>query len=253
MPKLALLIEYDGTNYCGWQRQLNSLSVQQVIESAVEMIIASKLSVVAAGRTDAGVHAKGQVAHISLIEPINIPTNKIPLALNSYLPLDIRILKAVITDDNFHSRYKAVAREYSYTLTTKYSVFTRHFISYIKYKLNEKRLFKCAELFLGKHEFLNFSKKNEETKNYLCNVEKCEWEKIENNIYKLTIRADRFVYGMVRSLVGAMIDVARGRRNFSDIIDALSNTESHIISPMAPANGLVLEKVYYPVQYQFFS
>lgn len=253
MAKLVILIEYDGTNYSGWQRQINSISIQERVESAVQKVFGEKLSIVAAGRTDAGVHARGQVVHISLKETNKIPIEKIPLALNSYLPMDIRILKSALADDNFHARYKAIAREYSYTLATNYSVFTRHFASFVKYKLNEKKLFKSAELFLGEHNFSNFSKKNEEIDNYVCNVHRCEWGKIDDNLLRLTIRANRFVYGMVRSIVGAMIDVSRGKRSFESIHYALNNTEIEVISPIAPANGLVLEKVYYPPEYQFFS
>ncbi len=253
MPKLVLLLEYDGTEYCGWQRQKNAISIQEKVEEAIEQILGQKLSIVAAGRTDAGVHARGQVAHINFKTPIKVPIDKIPFVLNSNLPKDIRIIQSDIADDEFHSRYKAIGREYSYTLTTNQSVFLNRFATYLRYVIDEELLFRTAEMFIGEYDFTNFSKYNEETKSYVCNVDFCRWEQVNEDILRLIIRANRFVYGMVRSIVGAMIDVARGKRTLDSLRESVEMKYKNILSPLSAPNGLVLERIYYAEKYQFFS
>ena len=252
MKTLILQIEYDGTNYAGWQIQPNDTTIQGLIENALISIYGFDIGVIAAGRTDAGVHARGQVAHTKLLEDFPVPQEKIPVALNSKLPNDIRIKKAILLPNNFHARYDAAAREYSYTIITKESVFNNRFTTYFKYQFDSNILIKSAEIFLGKHDFTTFSKLNEDTKNYVCNVETCFWQKTDENKWKLTIKADHFVYGMVRAIVGALLDCARGKRTLNDIKSALKKCDRNLASPLAPPQGLILEKVYYPEKFNFF-
>jgi tRNA pseudouridine38-40 synthase len=253
MKTLVLKIEYDGTEYGGWQIQKNARTVQEEIENALEKISHHRLSVTGAGRTDAGVHARGQVAHALLESKFPVPEKKIPPVLNSKLPKDIRIKAASILASDFHSRYDAIAREYSYTISSEESVFDNRFSTYLKYRLDFQTLQDSCKIFVGKHEFTTFSKRNPDTKNYVCNVKICKWQPVGSHSWKMIIKADRFVYGMVRSITGAMLDAARGKRTLKDIESALNKCDRSLSSPLAPAKGLVLEKIYYAKKFQLFE
>lgn len=244
MKNIALLIEYDGTNYAGWQIQPNGISIQEIIENALAQLYRTKISIIGAGRTDAGVHARGQVANFKISDS-PIPIHKIPVALNSQINDDIRILSASFVSDDFNARYSAVAREYIYILSTKYSVFDRNYTGFTPYELDIDKLFEIADLFLGEHDFTAFSKHNPDTKSYVCNVQESTWQKIDDYKFIYKIKANRFVYGMVRSIVGTMIDYARGFKSYDFIKNSLENKSREKISALAPASGLYLNKIYY--------
>jgi tRNA pseudouridine38-40 synthase len=251
MQTIALCIEYDGTNYSGWQKQKNAVSVQQKLEESVAAILGTDLPVVGGGRTDTGVHARGQVAHIRLDKTCTIPEENLKRAINSKLPLDIRISGLTILESKFHARFDAIAREYSYTIALNKTVFNRLYAYHPGYKYNNELLIDSASVFVGEHDFSTFSKNNPDTKSYICNVKICRWTK-SGDYLRLKIKADRFVYGMVRSLTGAMLDIARGKRTTGEVEVALNKADRRLISPIAPPNGLVLEKIYYPAKYKIF-
>jgi len=246
MYSIVMKIEYDGSGYAGWQRQKNALSIQETIEKALKSLTGLNLSIIGAGRTDAGVHASGQVAHSRLPEMLKIPQKKLSKAINSFLPDDIRIVDSRIIDFQFHSTKDAIAREYNYFIHLIDRPLLRHFSSLIKSNIDISLLFESAKIFKGKKDFTTFSKLNKETKDYICNVKICKWSEIDEKQYKLTIRADRFVYGMVRGIVGAMIEIARGKIEITDIEKALEKKDRSFNCPMAPAKGLILTKVLYP-------
>ncbi|TAL68247.1 MAG: tRNA pseudouridine(38-40) synthase TruA [Bacteroidetes bacterium] len=252
MSILILKIEYDGTNYGGWQIQPNAPSIQEEIEKVLSQLNGNHIGIVGAGRTDAGVHARGQVAHARLEKKFPVPENKIPYVLNSKLPDDIRIVDAKIVNFDFHARFDAIAREYSYTITKRQTVFDKYFTTLIRFKLDYDLLEKSAKIFTGKHDFTTFSKNNSETKDYTCNVKICKWKEVDDGIWRLQIRSDRFVYGMVRSVVGAMIDIARGKRTIKEVRQALKDCDRSKSSPLAPAKGLVLENISYPKKFHIF-
>ncbi len=244
--RLVLLVEYDGTKYAGWQRQNNALAVQQVLETIVGQVAETTVNVIGAGRTDAGVHAAGQVAHCIIPDDFPVPARKVPVALNSRLPNDIRIMAAVITDKPFHARFDASAREYSYVVSLSQSVFYRHYTWQPRCNINIGLLHRAAEVFLGTYDFTTFSKLNTDTGSYICAVESSSWRRLDNDLLVYTVRADRFVYGMVRSLVGTIVEVARGKRSVEDIERSLAQADRSLNSPLAPARGLVLRRIYYP-------
>ncbi|MBX3042106.1 MAG: tRNA pseudouridine(38-40) synthase TruA [Candidatus Kapabacteria bacterium] len=245
MKTLALKIEYDGTNYAGWQVQKNALTVQEVLESCIEAVFGIKLPTIAAGRTDSGVHALGQVVSINLESEISIPQEKILVAINSKLPLDIRIIESKIFDEKFHARFDAQFRQYKYILTTEYNLFRRNHISYIKYPINPDRLYSIANIFKRKTDFTSFSKYNPDNNNPVCDVTVCNWTESATNVYELNIRANHFLYGMVRSIVGNMIDFARNKKTELDIEKGFEIFDRNQNSPLAPPQGLYLEKVFY--------
>ncbi len=250
---IVFLIEYDGTNYSGWQSQKNSVSVQETIENALKEVTKLNLHIVGAGRTDAGVHARGQVAHCRIDKRFPIPEHKITSAVNSALPPDVRILDAKLTDKPFHATKDAIARQYSYYIHTKESVFLRNYSLYVPFAINERELFECAKVFWGEHNFSAFAKKNPSTKNYTCIIETSNWEKISNFQYKYTIKANRFVYGLIRSLIGVMLDVARNRRTIQEVEKALKEGTKKFQNPLSKACGLYFEKVFYPEKINFFK
>lgn len=242
---LALLIEYDGTDYAGWQIQPNGLAVQQAVESAVTAAFGVACSVVGSGRTDSGVHARGQVAHVHIHDGHDIPIEKVRVALNVQLPRDIRIRDARDVDAAFHARFGAIRREYVYVIAREESVFHRRFAWKPEIPYDEGLLGNAAREFLGKHDMTTYSKRNNAVENYVCDVTTCRVEP-ESDRLVIRIGADRFVYGMCRCMVGAMMDVARKRIDLSEIADRRSALDRSLQSTMAPAHGLILNKVSYP-------
>lgn len=243
--RCALLIEYDGTKYAGWQRQVNALTVQEVLEEAVKRIVGEGVTVIGSGRTDSGVHGFGQVAHVDVPITCTIPDEKLARAFNSALPFDVRIRAAKRVADTFHARFDAVRREYRYTLTQDFSVFRRYYAWQQTLAFDTFVLQPAAEVFLGKHNFTAFSKHNPDTENYVCTVEKAYWTEVERGTWHFRIAADRFVYGMVRSIVGAIMDAALHKCTIDDLRAALARQERLHRSAIAPAQGLVLWQVDY--------
>ncbi|MCO5252627.1 MAG: tRNA pseudouridine(38-40) synthase TruA [Candidatus Kapabacteria bacterium] len=242
---LIFEIEYDGTNYSGWQRQKNAITIQGEIERAFREITGREISLTGAGRTDAGVHARAQIAHTEIGDELGIAAGQLPLALNSKLNYDIRIKRIVFSVEKFHARFDAIAREYSYTIVTRYSVFDRHFCTHIRYPIDIDLLLQSAELFLVKDDFTTFSKRNSDIINNVCDVTVSKWDVVDENTLKYTVRANHFLYGMVRSLVGTMLDISRGKRDAAEIATALSCRDRSLQSPLVDARGLILEKIFY--------
>lgn len=250
--KIVFLIEYDGTNYSGWQYQENSTSIQGTIKNSLAKAFGQSFSLVGAGRTDAGVHALGQVAHSIVPDGFSVPENKIPTTVNSKLPKDIRIIDAKIIELPFHATIDAIGRVYTYFIHTKPSVFLRNYSYYLPYSLDYQKLFDSANIFLGEWDFTSLAKKNPSTKNYTCRIEKSIWEQIDKFRFKYTIQANRFVYSLVRAIVGTMIEIARGRLTAIEILKALKTGTRKFHIPLAPPCGLFLEKVLYPPSKNFF-
>lgn len=248
----VLKIEYDGTHYSGWQRQSNGVSIQQTVEDALKKLTGHEIHVLGSGRTDAGVHARGQIAHFKTSKDVfSVPHDKIIRAINSRLPKDVRILGHCVPHGDFHCTRDAIYREYSYTMSQIEHVFQRYFTTYYPYPLDEILLLSSGELFIGEHDFTSFSKNNPSTKSYICNVKRCEWKKVDDT-YILHIGANRFVYAMVRSIVGAMLEYARGTIMREDLMKLLNEPKRDAIlkkTPVAEPQGLVLEQVVYPEHY----
>lgn len=244
MLSIVFLVEYDGTNYGGWQIQKNAMTIQGELQNTWEKLTNTTTNFIGAGRTDAGVHSVGQIASAK-IDKIIIPVKKIALAMNSAIPKDIKISKAKYIDFPFHPRFEAIAREYNYYIGKDISIFKRNYISELKYNIDENKLFEISEIFLGSHNFTTFSKINDDIKNNNCIISKSHWEKLPNDIYKYTVVSNHFLYGMVRALVGVMIDYARGKRSLEDIQDALSKENRSLASGFAPPTGLFLNRVHY--------
>jgi len=242
---IAVLLEYDGTHYAGWQRQPNTKTVQGEVERAVTECFGVPVRIVGSGRTDSGVHARGQVAHMLIEDGNAIPTNKIALAVNTHLPPDIRVRAAEDVDEAFHARHHANWREYSYTISDEHSVFYERFAWCPKKPYDHSLLAASAQAFVGEHDFTTFSKFRADCGTYVCDVMDCHVDETEGGSI-VRIRANRFVYSMVRSVVGAMMDVAWQRRSIDDVRAALMAQDRSLSSQLAPPQGLCLTTVHYP-------
>lgn len=238
----VLEVEYDGTNYAGFQIQPNVKTIQGELQKALKNIYQTKITIKASGRTDTGVHAHKQIFHF--LPPKEIDNINLKAAINSQINRDIRIRKVGEADQDFHSRFSAVDRTYKYYILLKQDTFKRNYSWQINYDINVKHLKKCAKIIKGKHDFTAFCNAKSDAKHKLCIVKKSTW-KIKNNSLIYTITANRFLHNMVRSLVGNMIKVGRGEKSVNDFRQILRDKIRHFDIYTAPAQGLFLEKVHY--------
>ncbi len=247
--RFALLIEYKGTDFSGWQVQPNDRTVQGDLETAVERLTGQKTTIIGAGRTDAGVHAKGMVAHCDLEPSEALPNWKIVEALNALTSEDIVIRDIRQVPDDLHARFSAESRTYRYRISRKRIALEREYFWQVPYPIDLDLLEFLWESLLGEHDFTSFSKLSDDVGHYRCNVTNVEVLSNEETI-ELWITANRFVRGMVRSLVGASVECAKGRSTKAEFIHLLDNpTELARAKYIAPPEGLTFWSVKYPDQF----
>ncbi|MEJ5305623.1 MAG: tRNA pseudouridine(38-40) synthase TruA [Ignavibacteria bacterium] len=240
MPVIKGTVEYEGTNYSGWQRQTNSNSIQDEIERALRIILKDEIKIVGSGRTDAGVHALNQVFHFKISE--NIDLINLKKSLNSLLPEDIAIKDLSIVYNNFHARYSATRRTYLYVISRRKNVFWDRFSWTIFSEINFNALKEIQSMVLGKKDFSSFCKAEEEVQNKICNVSYSRWFN-KDDFLLYFISADRFIHGMVRGIVGLMIEYAKSKLNLEEIKNILDGKARNKI--WAPSKGLILYNVEY--------
>ncbi len=243
MQNYKLILEYDGGKFSGWQRQPDARTVQEEIEKAFQQVLGYAVGIVGSGRTDTGVHARGQVAHVHLNS--EIAEAEILSFLQGVLPGDIVCRAVEKMPEKFHARYDAKLRTYSYTITQKKIAIGRTYAWHYSASLNLSEMQCAAETILGTHDFTSFSKENPEIKNRVCNVSHSAWS-VSGDTYTYLVSADRFVYSMIRALVGAMVNLGRGKLSCNDFI-ALLEKKDRLVNKnaLAPPHGLCLEKVEY--------
>ena len=242
MFNYKMKIQYDGTDYSGWQIQGNAKTVQQVLKEAIEQIIQQEINLIGSGRTDAGVHAFGQVANFTISK--NLDLYKFKHSLNSVLPSDISVIKIDEVDEKFHSRYDAKKRSYLFIVSKEKSPFYFRYSYLHKSDLDLNKLNHLSNFFLGENDFTSFCKVNTDGGSKICNVFEAQWRE-SKNIYLFRIEANRFLYGMVRAIVGTLlraIQVENPEKYIKEIIK-IKNRES--AADAAPAKGLFLFKVKY--------
>ena len=240
--RFRLLIEYDGTAYAGWQLQNGQRTVQGEIEKALRTIFGKPIRVTGAGRTDSGVHAREQVAHFdvsSLSDAV-----KLTRSLNGILATDIRVLNVESVSKDFHARFSARMREYRYYLSQTPQALNRNYYWHVHFQPDLERMNAAASLITGCHDFKSFCRVISDVENHLCRIEEAVWYR-EGRLIIFRIRADRFLHGMVRTLVGTLTDIGRGKLEIDDITGILKARDRTMAGQSAPAKGLVLEKVYY--------
>jgi tRNA pseudouridine38-40 synthase len=246
---VQLVLQYDGSRFAGWQRQPTAVTVQGVVESVLERLFQRHVTLTGAGRTDAGVHARGQAAHVRVPETWN--ASDLRRALNSLLPTDIWIAQAHNATDDFHARYSAVSRRYTYQIGTddeSASPFRCRYEWRVPWALpHESALADVSAMLLGDHQFLGFAVRGTapERDEHRCSVTRASWVRTGARL-DFTVEANRFLHHMVRFLVGTMIDVAAGRRTVQSFSELLTAADNRAVSPPAPAHALFLERVGYP-------
>ena len=250
--RLRIDLAYDGTNFYGWGKQPDRRSVQEEVEKAIGTITQTKIDSIVAGRTDAGVHATGQVIHVDVPEKINL--DEIAYKLNRILDEDVRILKVSIAPEAFHARFSALRRSYTYKILDNnlpVPPINRFDIASWYRPLDVDLMNKASELVLGHHDFAAFCKFREGGTT-IRTLEKFHWER-EEDLLVASIVADAFCYSMVRNLVGAVVCVADGRKEPSWMGELLANKERVSDSLVFPARGLTLSFVEYPTDGQLLE
>jgi tRNA pseudouridine38-40 synthase len=247
--KFALLIEYDGSGFSGWQVQPNMRTVQGELESALARLCGSSQTVFGAGRTDAGVHASGMVAHVDLAERDELPVWKMLEALNALTADDVVIRDIRPVTDDFHARYTAVERSYEYRISRRRLALGRMYAWHVWNALDLELMQTCIVHLLGKHDFTSFSKLSDDVGHYRCTITEAKMT-IEEESLKISLSANRFVRGMVRAVVGGLVEVGKGRLGpdeFLTLIDAPQ--ELHRAKFICPPQGLTFFAARYPEQF----
>ncbi|MEL7601314.1 MAG: tRNA pseudouridine(38-40) synthase TruA [Proteiniphilum sp.] len=245
MPRFFATLAYNGRNYVGWQIQPNGLSVQQVVQDALSVILREGVVITGAGRTDAGVHARGMVAHFDW-EGDAFSSVDLVHKLNNFLPKEISVsgIQPVISDA--HARFSALSRTYSYYITTQKDPFLYGLTCRLHFEPDLQLMNALCDVLKEYRDFTSFSKLHTDVKTNLCRIESARWEQKGDHMYTFTITADRFLRNMVRAIVGTLLEAGRGRldeRGLRRIIEAKNRS---VAGDSAPGHALFLEKVAYP-------
>ena len=244
MSRVRLIIEYDGTNYVGWQTQPNGIAVQEKLEDAILKITGMCSTVHGSGRTDSGVHARAQVAHFDT--DVRMDAQKFALALNTRLPKDIRVLYSQNAPADFHARFSAKQKQYRYTVQTgeHARVSTRNTALHLHGTVNFDKLVAAADYYTGTHDFVAFMASGSKIDDTVRTIYESRWTR-QGNYWLYDVCGNGFLYNMVRIMVGTMIDIGRGYLPDSAIANALNDRERSLAGATAPAHGLCLWRVIY--------
>lgn len=236
-------ISYKGTNYHGWQFQKNAHSLQAEIENALSKLLGVATPIVGSGRTDAGVHAIQQIAHFDTSSPID--TELLAFKLNRFFSLDIAINSIVEVKPDAHARFDANERAYQYFIHQHKNPFKQQASYYFPRELNVEEMNKAASLLVGTHDFESFSRVKTEVNNFLCSIKEAKWQ-LENDSLVFHVTANRFLRGMIRALVGTLIEVGLGKLSVEDFVKVIEKRDRKAAGSAVPAMGLYLSKVAYP-------
>ena len=242
--RVLITVSYDGTAYAGWQRQQNALAVQQVVEEALSSLTGESITVTGSSRTDAGVHALGQMVHFDTAS--RIPADKYPFALNTCLPADIRALQGRDVAPSFHARFDAKGKKYTYRIhnAPHASALYRNLCAHVPQKLNFDLMKKSLNDLIGTHDFAAFQAAGGTAKTTVRTIHDVALDKSGCDL-TLTIRGNAFLYNMVRIIAGTMLDIGMGRLPEDAFSRAIVTGDRLALGITAPACGLELTEVYY--------
>jgi tRNA pseudouridine38-40 synthase len=249
MTTLKVLLEYDGTRYSGWQEQKNARTVMGAVRQAASQVLPAVLEMQGAGRTDAGVHALGQVMHIKTRSDLAQPLQLIQRRINDLLPADIAILDIERTHASFHARHDALSRVYLYQISTRKQAFMKKYVWWIKETLDIDAISRAAAMILGRHDFVCFraqdpSRREESS---IVTVGKTQIE-TEEDLITFRIEASHFLWRMVRRLTGGLVKIGKGElrdQDFQALLAGRCDPNFDVAAWTAPASGLFLEQIRY--------
>lgn len=258
---IRLTLEYEGTNYSGFQRQKNGVAIQNLLEKALETICGKPVAVIGAGRTDAGVHALEQVCHFKTISRLS--TETLRKALNRLLPRDIVIHQVDEMPADFHARYTATARTYAYFLLNRPvpSALFGRFLVWAPYEIDVEAMNEACRFLVGEKNFSSFCNQGSSRKNHITHVKKAlcvrgtkqiklPFSYLGGDLVMFYIKADSFLYSMVRIAMGTLLQIGRKKKSPHDMEKILKEQDRKTAGPTAPAKGLFLIKADYPKKYQ---
>ena len=239
-----ITLSYDGTRYHGWQIQPEGVTVQQLLQDALATLLRQHVTVVGAGRTDAGVHARQMVAHIDVDGEIN-DVDQLTYKLNRFLPYDISIQNIRLVSDDMHARFSAVRRRYRYFIHTEKDPFKKKYSCELHYELDYELMNVAAAQLKTYSDFGAFCKSHSDVKTTVCTVTKAHWVEYEPNAWYFEIEANRFLRNMVRAVVGTLIEIGRHRMSLSQFDQVVHEGRRTGAGESMPANALFLECVEY--------
>ena len=245
MRKLKLTIQYEGTQYSGWQRQKEQPTIQQCIEEAISKVVQEDVTILGAGRTDAGVHARGQAAHLKTES--SLPVQNIKNGTNANLPADIRICDITEVNESFHAIRDAVKREYRYFIYNNkdVSVLWRRFALYYRQPLNIGKLKQYCRVLKGTHDFSSFASSDDANESKVRKISKFTVHK-KDSLITFIIQGNAFLQHQVRTMIGTMLDFERNNKSVHDLREVLEKRNREYAGQTGKAHGLWLWKVWYP-------
>ncbi len=241
MKRIKLVLEYDGTHYFGWQLQKGQHSVQQELEQALAILVKQPIRVIAAGRTDTGVHARNQVVHCDVPE---VDLRKLVHGLNGIMQKDVVVKSARWVAADFHARFDATARRYHYFISTERSALNRNYAWIFTQPLNKTLMQAGAEIITDYENFKSFCKVKSNVKHYKCTIFTSRFFML-NGLLVYEIKANRFLHGMVRAIVGSLLELGRGKISLNEFRAMIEAQDRRKVPATAPARGLVLEEITY--------
>ena len=241
MMRYFIDISYNGKNYHGWQIQKNAVTVQSTIQDVISKILGKTTDIIGSGRTDTGVHAKSQVAHFDVNKEVD---NDFIYRVNAFLPQDISINSVNQVDDNSHARFDAISREYIYKIHDLKSPFVDGLSTFYNKKINMDLINEACSTIMKNSDFQSFSKVKTEVKNFNCTISHASIRR-KNNFYLFKFCANRFLRGMVRALVGTLLQLNEGKINLKEFKLIFEKKNREYAGPSAPPYGLYLNKVNY--------
>lgn len=236
-------IAYNGKNYAGWQSQANAIGVQSIVEEVLSKVFRTEMKIIGSGRTDTGVHCEQQFFHVDIVKDFD--EIRLLQQINSFLPKDIAIFSVRGVKRDVSARYNAVERTYRYRITTKKNPFLVGLAWHYFKALNVKAMNNAAAILIGEHDFECFSKVKTDVNHFICAVRKAEWHE-EGDVLEFTITANRFLRGMVRAIVGTLLDVGTGKTSMNEFQSIIRSKDRKKAGANVPAYGLYLKKVKYP-------
>ncbi len=242
--RIMLVLQYDGTNFCGWQVQPGLRTVQGELENAVFSLTGERVSVIASGRTDSGVHARGQVAHFDTNS--TIPPENFCRALNVLLPSDVKVIKSELAPENFHSRFSAKKKTYIYRFyksSVELPLYSRYACR-IDEKTDETAMNQAAQALVGTHDFKCFMSSGSDVKNTVRTIYECRIYK-NGDLLELKVCGNGFLYNMVRAIAGTLYFVGLGKSSVESVKAAIESKDRFFAGKTMPPQGLTLEEVFY--------